>query len=59
MAAVGTLAAKQAREDQEDRALLKKTHAAALTTARMMMPVIDKLKADSKDQLATSEEKIV
>ena len=41
-----TLAAKQAREDREDYAILAKTPAAALTAVRMMMPVIDKLQAE-------------
>ena len=58
MAAVETLAAKKAREDRENRAFLEKTPATALTAVRLMVPVIDKLKADSKNQLATSEEKI-
>ncbi len=58
MAAVETLATKQDREDRESRAFLEKTPASALTTVRLMMPVINKLRADNKDRLATSEEKI-
>ena len=54
-----TIAARrEAREDREARAALERTPAAALTAVGMMMPAIEKLKSDTKDQLATIEESI-